>query len=413
MNSFIIIGNVVVLGVLAVSCLIARRAASDAGYSGHAPFRRRIRLSVQIACWIILIGIALVPLGFLDSLLIGAPFRTETYNGLESASNSQLENRIGCPDPGGVELTLTIRSLDSAQDTANADIALCVGDQVLRNLTIEATGARPFSNGLDPSRVNTSFLRSAFHVSYDGSTPETSLNLRVSIESILDQKDPSGLRGPVDLGVISIPVFGNVVSYPFDSYSTSGLWVVSPPAGMEVISSGSIRFNWTPAPLEVAATPDAGNLAWHWGYVQSVGDVIEANRIPSIEFFVFLVAGLPLLLFVGLLALVWPILNNPDRRRFPAELLVGVGAFLLAMIPVRAVLVPAEISQITVTDYILGTEMAVMVAASLIIVLAGSVDSNGKASDALDKEAKHGNSFSSTATGPQAGDSENAGDEAK
>jgi hypothetical protein len=162
-----------------------------------------------------------------------------------------------------------------------------VGERVLKNLTIAATGARPLSNGVDPSRVDARFSRSAFGVSYDGSTPETSLNLSVTIKSILDQKDVSGLRGPVDLGVISVPVFGNVVSYPFDSYSASGLWVVSPPAGTEIISNGSIRFNWTPAPLEVAATPDAGNLAWRWGYVQFVGDVIEANRINAMKFFVF------------------------------------------------------------------------------------------------------------------------------
>jgi hypothetical protein len=394
MNLFIIIGNVLVLGVLAVSCLIARRAASHAEHSDHAPFRRRIQLSIQIASFVVLIGIALIPLGFLDSLLIGAPFQTEKYYGLGSASNSQLENRIGCTGSSGVELTVTILRLDSAQDTANADVALCVGDQVLKNLTVIKTGARPLSNGLDPLRVDASFSRLAFRVFYDGSTPETFVNLTVPIASILKQKDPSGLRGPVDLGLIRIPVLGNVVSYPFDSYSASGLWAVSPPAGTEIITSTSIRFNWTPAPLDVAATPNAGNLAWHWGYVQSVGDVIEANRITPMKFFVFLIAGLPLLLFVGLLVLVWSTLNNSAQRRFPAELLIGVGAFLLAIIPVRTVLVPAEISQITVTDYLLGTEMAVMVAASLIIVLAGSMNLSGEAADALDKEPERGSDAS-------------------
>ena len=45
----------------------------------------------------------------------------------------------------------------------------------------------------------------------------------------------------------------------------------------------------------------------------------------------------------------------------------------MAVIPVRAVLVPSDISQTTVIDYILGTEMAVMVASSLMIVVAGSI----------------------------------------
>jgi hypothetical protein len=93
-------------------------------------------------------------------------------------------------------------------------------------------------------------------------------------------------------------------------------------------------------------------------------------------------------------------------------LLVGVGAFLLALIPVRAVLVPAEISQITVTDYILGTEMAVMVAASLILVLARAMNSTGRSADTLDEEAGQGNRDASTVTGPQAGDPENVDDKA-
>jgi hypothetical protein len=156
--------------------------------------------------------------------------------------------------------------------------------------------------------------------------------------------------------------------------------LVTPPAGTYIMDKGSIRTAYIISPM-VAATPNAGNLTWHWGQVQSIGDVIKANRALSTQVFVSLIATLPLLLFVGLLALVRPIANNPEQRRFPAELLVGVGAFLLAVIPVRTVLVPAEISQLTVVDYILGTEMTVMVAASLMIVFAGSISLRGETSD--------------------------------
>jgi hypothetical protein len=385
---FILIGNAVVGGILISSWLIANRAVPKAVSSDHAPPRRSMHL-FQIACQIVLTVIALVPLVFLNILLIGAPFQTVTYNGLGRADNAQLQNQADCTDLSGVELALTIRSLDSAQDTANVDITLCVGDQVLRNLTVEGSGARPFSKGFTVSRINMSFWGSAFRVSYEGSLPETSLTRTVTIQSILEQSNPSALRGPVDLGVISMPVLGNVVSYPFDSYSMAGLWVVSPPPGMAVTSSEGIRFSWAPPPLAVATTPDAGNLAWHWGDVQSLGDVIEASRILPIKAFVFLIAGLPLLLFIGLLALIRPVVADADRRRFPAELLAGVGAFLLAIIPVRTVLVPTDISQITVTDYILGAEMAVIVAASLIIVSGRSMNPRRTATGIPAKDAPH------------------------
>jgi hypothetical protein len=260
----------------------------------------------------------------------------------------------------------------------HADISLCVGDQVLRNLTVDGSRARPLSRGLTASGLSASFLQSTFRVSYLGSTPEIPLTRTVAIESILNQTDASGLRGPVDLGTIIIPLIGNASSYPLDSYSAAGLWVVSVPSNMEVITSDSGQVGWT-APIDVAATPNAGDIDWSWGYINTLGDVIEANRIPSIKYFVLLIAGLPLLLFTGLLALVRPIINNPDRHGFPAELLVGVGAFLLAILPIRAILVPADISQVTVTDYILGTEMALMVASSVMIVLAGTMKPRKKA----------------------------------
>jgi hypothetical protein len=397
MNYFILVENIVVIGLLALSWLIARLAASRASSPSHAPRRRNIRVYVQIVGLIVLIGVALVPLGFLDSIVIGAPFQTLTYSGLQSASNPQLQDQAGCPDPSGVELVLAIQGLNTAQATANVDMALCVGDQVLKNLTIEATGARPLANGLVPSPANAKFLLSSFRVSYYGSTPQTYMTRSVTIESILQQTDPTGeIRVPVDLGVVSMPVFGNVISYPFDSYSAAGAWQVFPPSGTAIINDRGIRFSWTPF-LAVASTPDSGNLAWRAGYAPE-GYVIEASRIPSVKFFVFLIAGLPLLLFAGLLALVLPLVNDPERRRFPAELLVGVGAFLLAIIPVRAVLVPAEISQITLVDYILGTEMAVMVAGSLIIVLAGLLNPGVKAARIPGEDASRSNSEPSAVT---------------
>jgi hypothetical protein len=56
------------------------------------------------------------------------------------------------------------------------------------------------------------------------------------------------------------------------------------------------------------------------------------------------------------------------RNILEAGLVVGVAAFLIAMLPIRTVLVPAEITGFTLVDYALGCEMATMVAATLTIV---------------------------------------------
>lgn len=131
-----------------------------------------------------------------------------------------------------------------------------------------------------------------------------------------------------------MPIFGNAVSYP------TGQWDVSAPAGMEDITSSSIGDDWTPQ-IVVVATPNADNIAWR--FAQESLFIIEASRISSVQVFV-LISILPLLLFFGLLALALlrSFISGPNRDRFPAELVIGLDAFLLAIIPVRAVLVPSE-----------------------------------------------------------------------
>ena len=88
---------------------------------------------------------------------------------------------------------ITMRDLDFAQDTADADLSLCVGDQVLTNLTVIDSQARPLSQGLSVSGQSASFLQSAFRVSYDGVTPDTSLTCAVTIQSILEQPARPGV----------------------------------------------------------------------------------------------------------------------------------------------------------------------------------------------------------------------------
>ncbi len=369
-TSIIIVGIVIVIGTLSFSWVIADHAMSKGASIPGTSLRRDKRWRRQLAYRVPLIAIAITPLVILDATLLTAQFQTITYSNLSSAQNPALENLEYCPDSNGVELTVAMRDLDSAQETADADLSLCIGDQVLRNLTVVGSGARPLSHGISASGLSPSFLQSTFRVSYLGSTPETSLTRTVTIQSILEQSDPSGGRGPVDLGVVSIPIFGNAISYPLDSYSATGLWDVSLPVNMEDVTSNSIGVGWT-GPTNVVATPNAGNIAWR--FAGGPDFTIQANRVLAVKVFVLLISILPLLLFFGLLALLRQFMSEPNRDRFPVELVVGVGAFLLAIIPTRAVLVPSDISQTTVVDYILGTEMAVMVASSLMIVLARSV----------------------------------------
>jgi len=68
----------------------------------------------------------------------------------------------------------------------------------------------------------------------------------------------------------------------------------------------------------------------------------------------------------------WRWATEPWSRTLPGELLIGLGAFVLVVLPIRAVLVPSDVSGLTVVDYALGAEMAVMVVITLMLALASA-----------------------------------------
>jgi hypothetical protein len=392
MNSSIFtVGIIALVGILWYSWVIADKVMTRVTSLSGTMVLRSFGWYRQLACRLLLVVVAVTPFVILGNIVISAPAQTAVYGDLGHASNLELENLDQCPSQSGAKLYLTMRNLDSTRNIAEVEIFLCVGDQALKNLTLVRTGVRPLSKSLTTSGKSASFLRSTFRVSYLGSIPEINFTRAVTIGSILRQVDNLGPRRPVDLGIFGIPLVGDAANYPFDNYSMAGVWTVFVPSNMQVAINNSVGIGWIPASIDVAAIPDAGNIAWKWGYIRGLGDAVEADRTYSLKSFVMLLVALPLLLFIGLLALVRSIIGNSPRYRFPAELLVGVGAFLLAIIPIRAVLVPADFSQITVTDYILGTEMAVIVASSLMIVAAGSMKPRTKPVGVQEEEADGAN----------------------
>ena len=67
----------------------------------------------------------------------------------------------------------------------------------------------------------------------------------------------------------------------------------------------------------------------------------------------------------------------PSGQETPAGLradyFVLVGAFLLAILPVRVVLVPTDVSGLTLVDYVLGAEMSLIVSATLLVATSARI----------------------------------------
>jgi hypothetical protein len=321
------------------------------------------------ACCGLLAALGVTPAILLAYRLLLIPTDTVGYNAPHSIPNARLEYSEACPTSARVTLVLTIQNVDVSQDSAEMNVSLCVGNQALQRLEFPGTDRFPLLAGMKGHPLSSDVRQAAFTVTYQGSLPEGSLTRKATIGSILNSTDQStGERDPVNLGVWTIPLLGNSSDYPLDSYTTSGIWVVGLPSGTQVVLPNSIHGDYIVLP-EISATPGPADLEWHWGNAPNVGWALVASRAFPNGLFIFVLLLLPILLFFGLLLTMISRKGRESRdySGLTGDLIVGVGAFLIALLPVRAVLVPPDVPQFTFVDYVLGTEMAVMVAATLIL----------------------------------------------
>jgi hypothetical protein len=110
----------------------------------------------------------------------------------------------------------------------------------------------------------------------------------------------------------------------------------------------------------------------------SEGDTYIAlwfSRPWGVRLFVLAMTAIPLVLGLLFYTLLFRGGRHGQRKTGP-ELVIAITAALLAMLPIRSVLVPAEISQLTTIDYLLGFEMAVLTSIMCIAVW-GALKSRG------------------------------------
>lgn len=86
---------------------------------------------------------------------------------------------------------------------------------------------------------------------------------------------------------------------------------------------------------------------------------MRLERTATTRWYVVIVACIPLILGL-LLAVVLFSDRIAAKRGIGPDALAGVAAVLLAILPIRLVLVPTEISELTLIDYWLGWEMGLL-----------------------------------------------------
>lgn len=178
------------------------------------------------------------------------------------------------------------------------------------------------------------------------------------------------------LGDFKLPLAGSEASYPLDRFSghaelklaleedgptsAQAFWCAHGPIvctkefTTTLPTVGAFIRGPGIAPYKISATMRGGRFQ------------ISLARPLATQGFVLAVALIPLLL-ACVLALV--LFGGRTRSGgVGADSVTGIVAVLLAILPIRLVLVPAEVSELTLVDYLLGFEMAVLTGVAALAV---------------------------------------------
>ncbi len=359
------------------------------------------------------IVVTLIPLLLLESRLWVAPTRITSSPATKRAEDPRTTDAesMVCPtstrpprasdrpDPKQNVLTLTLHGVDIVNDVVQIDAALCVGDQTLRHLRVGPV--TPYASGIPDAHqilptglcktlgtarcqaLSRRVAIASFTLVLRGSVPQATSAHSVSLKSIVatpatrqQPLNPGSARLATAAGTFRVSLLGGADLFPLDVYETIANWSVELPVGEDLVFGTSHTFALPLAPLRIQSSASATGLQWYSNSndvkaVATEGLVLRGTRGVSTALFVMLLVFLPLMLFLSAIAVLVPRgRQDPDSRSLvPAELVIGVAAFLVAVLPIRGVLVPATLPGLTVVDYVLGTEMAVMVSAVIVIAV--------------------------------------------
>jgi hypothetical protein len=188
------------------------------------------------------------------------------------------------------------------------------------------------------------------------------------------------LEGPQTLRPFDLPLASDPGQYPFDSYVSSAALSLGAPEGPRearyVYCTSQFCSGAVPARFQIFKEPSLAGFAvavgtraarFHNRDRQTVLTVRLA-RPAATKLYVMVLAILPL---VFALLLLIAFVRRPAGADIRGEVIAGIAATLLAVLPIRLVLVPSELTGLTLIDYLLGLEMAVLTGLACFVVWRG------------------------------------------
>jgi len=312
---------------------------------------------------IVALALAAIPVVVLVATAVGTPiesadrllgFDTPLSQTAVQSSQTEAATAATC-GRNDMRLVLVIHQVDVDAGTVLANAWMCLGSNDAKGIFAPGDVTGP-----SPPTVDIAGLSSTFAISL------RALNRTEQLTAALNHT-PGAM---VPVGSVTLPLDGSPRAYPLDHYgspiniSETGYCAVGPLPTTIVADPGAASLDWVTAQPEYVLTPPAdatrtrsrsGKTTTTFicgGTVDSIA--LEAHRPLTTKLFVLCLIGIPLLL-LGLLSMR---LSEGTPRSIDG--LVGVIAIMLAILPIRTVLVPGDITSLTLVDFALATEMALL-----------------------------------------------------
>ena len=283
-------------------------------------------------------------------------------------------------DPNRALVSLIVRRLDREHLNASVDIGLCLPPGLKDQLVGDDGAVATFSGAT--STIRRPYRHARIGVEWttglpDHSGPHTLPIVRETTLSDLNEQ-PAGaatfgriISPVVNLGTVVVPLHAAPEQYPRDWYDLTGRLAVTVSRGIVGLpeptpSKGrhsEPRPEWLPFSIILAADPSVASFSPLDASVspccaRSRRLLVRFRRDWTTQAYVLAISCIPLLLAIILLVAM---AARPNAEVPTPEGLTGYIAALLAVLPIRLVLVPAGVTDLTLVDYWLGVQMALLV----------------------------------------------------
>ena len=319
-------------------------------------------MAVRLVAMVGATALALIPIVMLVETASSPSVRAPVgFGAMTAVASSQTPQAAAtaCRARDGTTLTVHLHQTDLIAGSLIADLSICMGTSVARQLLQESGNAGPGVPTLS--------------VAGSGSTLAVRLVPVADTQLRLARHDASSVGTSVPIGAVTLPLQGDPRLYPKDRYvsqispffgNTCTVGVVDPLHVNVVADPGVGGFEWSAAPTTENSIPAIsqtasrvhGVIRTHVNCDGGGGTTIAvaARRPVTTRLFVLSLVAIPLLLIV----LMGVRLSGGTPRSVDG--LFGVTAIMLAILPIRQVLVPTDVSSLTLVDFALASEMALL-----------------------------------------------------